>query len=286
MKNLNVFFPWVTCFAGLVPIATVASTQTLTVTLQVTNITYEYALPEFVGFGWIPGSVTHKLEFTPVTLTNVNLTTYSTFVVRIIAPAGQKFFTYTTNYESYVDATLIADSDSGGHSSEPSLAFEQFAGEFPIRSFAFAYIGNMGNVVHLNAAETYAGWVQFSEMNYSFTTVFSPTNAPKTFQMDSRLFFGHGVLPEETNNPVITGPFMVLATTNNVPSFDTLHIQKAVEVSWISPRFDLLQPEWTDDVGTNAAWHPLGRPMQVSPGTNRVYDLTSLPHRLYRLRRP
>ena len=183
--------------------------RTLTINLVVSNIVHHFTPAQ--SMPPLPGSVLDQLIYDKTGLTNVNLSSYNSFELRLFAPNGQGIsVNRSTNYSSAVSIYYVAGADSSSHTEPATLSFENFSGSMPSNTYSLFYIGNAGNVLNFWGEENYTNAISFTAMKYSFTPAYNPTNTPKTFTSQSDLGYpvSFSYSTSQTNDP---GPFVTMA---------------------------------------------------------------------------
>jgi hypothetical protein len=258
-------------------------TATLTINLAVSNIVHQFSPPQTSPFPQ-PGYVSDQLIYDTSGLTNVNLSQYKTFALRLFAPNGQQLVVAApTNYSSGLCLSYSAGGDSSSHTETATLSFENLAGGLPTRAYSLFYVGNAGNVLMFWAQENYTNAVQFTAMQYAFTPVYNPANTPENFTSQSLCSppVSFGYTTSQTNDP---GPLVTLAAFAQ-PAMALNFAANTPTLSWISRLNTSYQPQWSTNLSLGAAgWNNLGPQISGNGFSTNVSDSPAgQPQKFYRL---
>jgi hypothetical protein len=243
-------------------------TATLTINLAVSNILHQFTPPQ-TSPAPQPGYVADQLIYDTSGLTNVNLSWYKTFALRLFAPNGQQLVVAApTNCSSLLSIYYFAGVDSSSHTETATLSFENLVGGLPTRAYSLFYVGNAGNVLMFEAQESYTNSVQFTAMQYAFTPVYNPANTPKNFTSQSYVSppVSFGYFTSQTNDP---GPLVTLAAFAQ-PAVNLGFAANTPTLSWISRLNTSYQPQWSTNLSLGAAgWNNLG-PQIIGDGFSQT----------------
>jgi hypothetical protein len=194
---------------------------TLIIDREITGIVHHYTPPD-PFFPGSPAYVTDELLFDTNGLSNIDLSQYDSFKLRLHAPAGGKIIVdHAGSYSSWLNVYYhnFGQPDSSSHTETTTLEFEQFTGLMPSNTYSFCNVGNLGNVLNFDRQESYSGSIEFSAMSYSFTATYNPTNFPKDFiqRSYSSIPVGFSRQTMSTNDP---GPFVQLVTSPSILMID------------------------------------------------------------------
>lgn len=186
--------------------------ETLLIDRQITGVVHHFTPPDLIFFG-SPGYVTDEILFDTTGLTEVDLSQYQAFKLRLFTPSGQKIVAnHSASYRSNVSIDYIAGGDSSLGDNPAVLEFENFDGSMPTRDYSFFSIGDNGNVLTFWGDEVYpAGVMGFTAMSYTFTPTNNPANSPKNFTQQSPsaypVYFSY-----QTTATTDPGPFVILTS--------------------------------------------------------------------------
>jgi hypothetical protein len=271
-----------TSFAGspFAPEASFTAGQLL-INRMIYNVVHNFVPP---GIG-IPAYVQEEVVFDEGGLTNVDLSQYSSFALRLFTPAGQSLkVTYPGAYSSGFSVFFEAGSDTTSHTESANLSFENFSGTLPVRSYTLCGISDHGNVLGFEFYEDYSAPIEFTAVEYSFTASYNPLNTPKAFGFTSStsvpVIFAYST--SQTNDPgpfatlsAFAQPACVISATGGVP-----------KLQWQSRLNVRYQPQTSPDLGLGeAGWTNLGPPIIGNGLIMQVTDTSAgYSTRFYRLR--
>jgi hypothetical protein len=184
---------------------------TLVIDREITGIVHNYT-PPGIPDPWDPAHVWDELLFDTNGLSDVDLSQYDTFKLRLHAPAGQKLIVDRSGELRFsLSVYYAAEGDIGSHNESATLEFEQFTGTMPSNSYSLFFVGDAGDVIMFRATEIFTYGIEFSALSYAFTPAYNPTNSPKDFMQYSShtpsIYFSYTTTA--TNDP---GPFATIVS--------------------------------------------------------------------------
>jgi sulfatase modifying factor 1 len=242
--------------------ASATSAAILVINREVTSIAHHWSPPTSFPLPQ-PGYVTDELLFDPAGLTNVNLSTYSSFELRLFAPVGQIITVNCPSnlYSSSASVYYLANNDSGSHLESEALSFEGFSGARLFNTYSLFSIGDDGNVLEYWDDENYTNDFSFTAMDFDAMPAWNPTNSAKTFKMGTYTTAAGAPNPTPvtfsysttlTNDP---GPF-VFAAVAVQPKLNIGRVLDSLRISWpstaigwsVQQSLDLKLTAWTNSM--------------------------------------
>jgi len=253
------------------------ATNTLTIGRQITNILHHFT----------PGNgVTDEVLFDRAGLTNIDLSQYVNFELRLFVPPDQRVIVNPpTNFTSALDVFYLAPGETMASHFAPTgtLSFENFSGVLPARTYSLFFIGDAGSWVEFQADEDYNSGIGFTAMKYGFTPTYNPTNAPKTFQEDSSTVYPF-IYQYNTSLTTDPGPFVALTTISPLISV-AQGSPGNVTISWSSKLSVHYQVQCATNLMTTIDWTNLGNEIIGDGLTDFVSDsTTNRPAKYYRIK--
>jgi sugar lactone lactonase YvrE len=251
--------------------------STLTISRQISNIVHHFNSGN---------RVTDEIIFDRAGLTNIDLSQYTTFELRLFAPAGQRIVVNApTNFSSSVNLYYVAASDgSSTPTTNNTLSFENFSGILPTRTYSFFAIADAGNAVVFQADHSYTNVIEFTAMKYAFTPTYNPANSPKTFQLPgggATNFLSFSYSTSQTTNP---GSFVTLGQA--MPLTPVIQPTSGnVNVSWLSKLNEHYQVQCVTNLMASNNWINFGSEIIGDGLTKFVSDsTTNRPAKYYRIK--
>ncbi|MCX6878421.1 MAG: SUMF1/EgtB/PvdO family nonheme iron enzyme [Verrucomicrobia bacterium] len=278
-RKLPSWLPLILWLSAMPPSLTA---ETLTIDRQITGIDHRFTPPDPVSGN--PGLVQDVMVIDSAALTNVDLSQYQTFKLRLFAPAGQKLVAnHGDGYRSSVNLNFVAGKDTVSHSESAVLEFENFMGAMPTRESSNFFICDGSNGIIFQANELYpGGGTGFTAMSYSFTPAYNPANSPKNFEQNAAIIGCPMCFSYETTAATDPGPLVSLAEDGPIPQL--LNYQGRIArgtpaVNFEGPgqfKFALVNTDgtetfWSNDGTSNAGSEPAAAvTLQVTKGLYSV----------------